>query len=125
VTLSDQGTMQSVELANLKQGGKRTLGVPPDAHLGVTADLGSGENVRSIGIQISGDENILESIEVVDGAGHKVSNGMSSWSLNGGPAHKTIGLNKPVDDSMKLVAKIVLNRKLTTVRFDLKDIPLP
>jgi hypothetical protein len=125
VTLAGQGTIQSVELANLKQGGKKALAFPPGAHLGVTVDLGSGADVRSIGLEISGDEKVLESIEVVDASGHNVSSGMSSWSFGGGPAHKSIGLNKPVDDSMKLVAKFVLNRKLTTVRFDLKDIPLP
>jgi hypothetical protein len=50
---------------------------------------------------------------------------MSSFSFNGGPAHKTLELEKPVDSSMKLVAKLAVNRSQTTVQFDLKDIPLP
>jgi hypothetical protein len=125
VTLSDQGTIQSSELTNLKQAGKRALRFPPGVHLSVSADVASGDAVRSIGIEISGDEALLESIEVVDGSGKKVGSGMSSWSFNGGPAHKSIELSKPLDDTMKLVAKFALNRKLTAVSFDLKDIPLP
>ena len=125
VTLSTQGTIRSVELTNLKQGGKRALAFPTDAHLGVTADLGSGEAVRQIAIETSGDEGILESVEVVDGSGHTVSSGMSRWSLNGGPAHQSLQVNKPLDDSMKLVVKYAADRKLTTVPFDLKDVPLP
>ena len=38
---------------------------------------------------------------------------------------KTLTLRQPLDDSMKLVAKIALNRKITKVPFDLKDIKLP
>ena len=125
VVLSDRGTIQSAELTNLKQTGKRMLVFPPEVHLGVTADIVSGEAGRSIGIEISGEEGLLESLEVVDGSGHKVGSGMSSWSFNGGPAHKKIDLGKPVDDSMKLVAKFALGRKFTTLPFDLKAIPLP
>ena len=84
-----------------------------------------GKDVRSIGLDITGDENALESIEVFDAAGEKVSSGMSSWSFNNGPAHKSLDLQKPLDDSMKLVAKIAVDRKIVTVPFDLKDIALP
>ena len=45
--------------------------------------------------------------------------------MNGGPVQKSIGLAKPLDDSMKLVVKVVSDRKFTKVRFDLKDVPLP
>lgn len=125
LTLAEQGTLQTVETNRLKSGGKQSLPIPPDAHLGITADVAAGDNVHSIGIEITGDEAALESIEVVDASGKKVSGGMSSWSVNGGPAHKSLELDRPLDDSMKLVAKISLNRKLTVVPFDLKDIPLP
>jgi hypothetical protein len=125
LTLADSGTIQSVELGNLKNTGKQALALPADAHLGVTVDVASGDNVHSIGIEITGDEKILESIEVVDASGKKISTGMSSWSVNDGPAHKSLELGRPVDDTMKLVAKFSLDRKLTTVPFDLRDIPLP
>jgi hypothetical protein len=124
-TLSDEGTLQTVELGNLKGAGKKALAFPPGVHLGVTADVPPGEAVRSLALEITGDEAILDSLEVVDASGRKVASGTSSWSLNGGPVHKSLQLNKPLDDSMKLVAKFALNRKLTTVRFDLKDIALP
>ncbi len=124
LTLSDQGTIQTVELPHLTGAGTKTLPIPADAHVSVTATVKDGD-ARSIGIEISGDEAALESVEIMDASGHKLSNGMSSWSVNGGPAHKSLGLDKPLDDSMKLVAKVALNRKLTTVPFDLKDIPLP
>jgi hypothetical protein len=125
LTLSDQGTMQTVELGNLKGAGKKALAFPPEVHVGVTADVPPGEVVRSIAIEITGDEGILDSLEVVDASGHKVASGTSSWSFNGGPVRKSLQLSKPLDDSMKLVAKFASNRKLTTVRFDLKDIALP
>ena len=125
LTLSEQGTLQTVELGNLKGAGKKPLAFPSEVHLGVTADVPPGEVVRSIALEITGDEGILDSLEVVDASGRKVTSGTSSWSLNGGPVHKSLELNKPLDDSMKLVAKFTLNRKLTTVRFDLKDIALP
>jgi hypothetical protein len=125
LSLAEQGTLQTVELATLKGAGKKTLACPTGACVGITADVAAGDNVRSIGLEITGDESALESIEVVDAAGKAVSSGISKWSFNGGPAHKTLGLTKPLDDSMKLVAKVALNRKITKVAFDLKDIVLP
>lgn len=125
ITLSDKGTSQSAELANLKQPGKRTLTIPPEAHFGVTVDIPSGDDVHSIPVVVTGDENVLDSLDVVDGSGEKVSNGMSSFSMNGGPAQKSIEISRPIDASMKLVAKFSLNRKLIVVPFDLKDITLP
>jgi len=123
--LAEQGTLQTIELAALKGAGKKVLPVPPNAGVQVTATVPSGESVRSIDIQITGDESALESLEVVDASGKKISGGMSSWSMNGGPVKKTLSLHQPLDDSMKLVAKVALNRKVTKVPFDLKDIKLP
>jgi hypothetical protein len=91
----------------------------------IAATVASGAAVRSIGIDITGDESAVESLEVVDASGRKISNGMSSWAFNGGPVQKTLTLRQPLDDSMKLVANIALNRKITKVAFDLKDIKLP
>jgi hypothetical protein len=125
LTISDQGTVQTVELGHLPGAGKKALAMPDGAGVGVTVTVAAGDKVKEIGLEITGDEAALESIEVVDAAGKEVSGGMSSWSMNGGPAHKSLDLNRPLDDSMKLVAKVSLNRKLTVVPFDLKDIPLP
>jgi hypothetical protein len=124
-SLADLGTLQTVELAALKGVGKKALPLPAGAPLSVTADVAAGEDVRSIGIEITGDEGALESIEIIDAAGKKVSSGISSMSFNGGPPHKSLSLNKPLDNSMKLVAKVALNRKISKVAFDLKDIALP
>jgi hypothetical protein len=125
LTLSSQGTLQSVELTKLKSGGTQTFAFPPEAHLGVTTSVAGGNDVQSIGLEITGDEGLLESIEMVDASGQTISTGMSSWSMNGGPAHKSLDLSRPLDDSMKLVAKFSLDRKLTVVPFDFKDINLP
>jgi len=125
LNLAEPGTIQTIESGPLKGAGKKTLVIPAEARLGVIADVAAGEDVRSIGIEITGDENALESIQVVDGTGRDVSGGMSSWSFNGGPAHKSLSLKKPLDDSMKLVAKVALNRKITKVAFDLRDVALP
>jgi hypothetical protein len=123
--LTDAGTLQTIEVSALKGAGKKALTMPAGAGVGVTVTAGSGDNVRSLSLEISGDESALESIEVVDATGKKVSSGMSSWSFNGGPAHKSLDLNQPLDDSMKLVAKVSLNRKHIKVPFDLQDIALP
>lgn len=123
--LSEQGTLQTNELAGLKGAGKKTLAVPSNAGVGIVVTVGAGDAVRSIGIEITGDESAVESVEVVDASGRKISSGMSSWTLNGGPVTKTLTLRQPLDDSMKLVATLALNRKVTKVPFDLKDIRLP
>jgi len=123
--LADAGTVQTVEAAGLKGAGTKALAIPTSAKLQVSATASAGDNVRSISLEITGDESALESVEVIDGAGRKVSNGMSSWSINTGPAHKSLGLTKPLDDTMRLVVKIILDRKIIKVPFDLKDIALP
>jgi hypothetical protein len=123
--LAEQGTSQTIELAGLKGAGKKALAVPANAGVGIAATVASGEAVRSVGIEITGDESAVESLDVVDASGKKISNGLSSWTLNGGPVKKTLTLRQPLDDSMKLVATLALNRKITKVPFDLKDIRLP
>lgn len=125
LTLSNQGTMQTAELPKLKGAGRKTLSLPPEAHLTVTAIVGAGDKVRSIDIETSGDETVLDSLDVVDASGEKISTELWSWGANSGPAHRSIELQRPLDDSMKLVAKFALDRKFTVVSFDLKDIPLP
>ena len=122
--LAEQGTLQTIEVA-LKGAGKKVLPVPPNAGVGITATVESSEAVRSIAVEITGDESAIESLEVVDASGRKITDGMSSWSINGGPVQKTLSLRQPLDNSMKLVAKIAVNRKVTKVPFDLKDIKLP
>lgn len=123
--VAEPGTLQTIELAALKGAGKKPLAVPANAGVGITATVASSEPLRSIGIEIIGDESALESLEVVDASGRKISDGMSSWAINGGPVKKTLTLRQPLDDSMKLVAKLALNRKITPISFDLKDIKLP
>jgi hypothetical protein len=123
--LTDAGTLQTIEVSSLKNAGKKVLALPAGAGVGVTIDAGSGDNVRSLRLEITGDESALESLEVVDATGRIVSSGMSSWSFNGGPVQKSLELNQPLDDSMKLVAKVSLNRKLIKVPFDLQNIVLP
>ena len=125
VSLSQKGNIRSVELAGLKSPGPKTLAIPAEANLHIVATVAPGENARSINVQITGDEGALESIEVLDGAGKKISSGLSSWSVNGGPVHQSMDLGKPVDDSMKLVAKVATDRKVVKIPFDLSNIPLP
>jgi hypothetical protein len=125
-SLAQQGTIKTVELTALKStGNNKKLDVPAEAGLTITLTIKSDKDDNSIGLQMTGDENALESIEVLDAAGEKVSSGMSSWSFGGGPEQKSIDLRKPLDDSMKLVAKVAVDRKIVVVPFDLKDIALP
>lgn len=123
--LSDAGKTNTVELGGLKRGGKRAIPLPNGSPVGVTIVVPSGENIRSISLQCTGDDSALASVEIVDGTGRSISTGISSWSLNGGPVEKSLGLAKALDDSMKLVVKVISDRKFTNVTFDLKDIPLP
>lgn len=125
VSLASAGTEKTFELANLKSPGKRTMDIPASANLTITVDAVSGDHVRKLEIELTGNEDAVESLEVVDASGRKVSNGMSSWFMDNGPIHRSIDLRKPLDDSMKLVAKIDLDRKFTKVSFDLKDVSLP
>lgn len=123
--LSDGGKTNVVELGTLKHAGKRAVPLPNGAPMGLTIVVPSDDNVRSIRIESTGDDSALASLEVVDATGKSISTGISSWSMNGGPAQKSLGLAKPLDDSMKLVVKVISDRKITAVPFDLKDIPLP
>jgi hypothetical protein len=123
--LSDGGKTNTVELAGLKRAGKREVSMPNGCPVGITIVVPSDDNVRSISLQCTGDDSALASVEIVDGTGKRISNGLSSWSINGGPAQKSLGLSKALDDSMKLVVKIITDRKFTNVSFDLKDILLP
>lgn len=125
LSVAEQGTIQTVELTGLKPGDSKEMKIPAEAGIGITAMVEPGDDVHSVAYTVSGDENALESIEVLDASGKKVSNGTSSWSFGSGPAHKSVDLDKPLDASMKLVAKIAVGRKTTKVPFDLKDIPLP
>lgn len=125
LVVCDQGTIQEAALTNLTEPGKKTLSIPGNSNTSLSVDVPAGGKTHSLEIEIAGDESMFESIDVLDGSGHKVSNGISSWNVNGGPVHKSIELSKPLDASMKLVAKFATNRRRASVRFDLKDIPLP
>jgi hypothetical protein len=123
--LSDGGKTNTVEVAALKHAGKKAVPLPNGSPVGLTIVVPSDDNARSISVESTGDDGAIASLEVVDDNGKKISNGMSSWSLNGGPVQKSLGLAKPLDDSMKLVVKIISDRKFAKVPFDLKDVPLP
>ena len=123
--VSDGGKTNTVELGALKRGEKTEVPLPKGCPVGVGIVVGSGDSIRSISLQCTGDDNALASIEIVDGTGKRVSTGMSSWSIGGGPVQKSFGLSKALDDSMKLVVKVISDRKFTNVTFDLKDIALP
>jgi hypothetical protein len=123
--LSDGGKTNTVELAGLKRAGKKEVPLPNGCPIGITIVVPADDNVRSISLQCTGEDSALASVEIVDATGKRISNGISSWSMNGGPAQKSLGLSKALDDSMKLVVKIISDRKFTNVTFDLKDIPLP
>lgn len=123
--LSDGGKTNTAELAGLNVPGKKAVPVPNGSPVTVTVVVPDDENARSLSLETTGDENALASIEIVDAGGKKVSNGMSKWSMSGGPVHESLDLAKPLDASMKLVVKVISDRKITKVPFDLKDIPLP
>ncbi len=125
LVLSDGGKTNTVELGGLNSPGKKTVPLPNNSPLTISVVVPDDAKERSLSLETTGDESALASIEIVDAAGKKISNGMSKWSMGGGPEHQSIGLSKPLDASMKLVVKIISDRKLTTVPFDLKNIPLP
>jgi len=123
--LSDGGKTNTVELGGLKSPGKKTVPLPNGSPATVTVVVPDDENVHSLSLEITGDESALASVEIVDAGGKKISTGISRWSINGGPAQQSLGLMKPLDASMKLVVKVISDRKITKVPFDLKDIALP
>jgi len=124
VELAQQGTIKTVEVPDIATPGTKKLALPAEAGVEMTTTVKADEK-NSIGLEISGDESAIESIEVLDASGKKISNGMSSWSFMGGPAHKSLDVESPLDGTMKLVIKVGLDRKITKVPFDLKDIALP
>lgn len=123
--LSDGGKTNTVELGGLPGAGKKAVPLPNGSPVTVTAVVPDHDNVTSLSLEITGDESALASVEIVDAGGKSISNGVSKWSMNGGPVHQSVGLRKPLDASMKLVVKVISDRKITNVPFDLKDIALP
>lgn len=123
--LCDGGKTNTVELGGFNGAGKKAVPLPNGSPVTVTVVAPEGENVRSLSLEITGDESALASIEIVDASGKSISTGMSKWSLNGGPVKQSLGLAKPWDPSMKLVVKVISDRRFTKVPFDLKDIRLP
>jgi hypothetical protein len=123
--LSDGGKTNTVELGGLIGAGKKVVPLPNGSPVAVTVVVPDRENVDRLSLEITGDESALDSVEVVDASGKKNSIGISRWTINGGPAHQSLGLWKPLDASMKVVVKTISDRKITKVPFDLKDIQLP
>lgn len=123
--LSDGGKTNTVELGGLNVAGKKAVPLPQGSPVTVTVVVPERENVQVLSLETAGDESALASIEVVDAGGKRVSGGISKWSMNGGAVHQSLGLMKPWNASMKLVVKVISDRKTTKVPFDLKDIRLP
>ncbi|HLX68971.1 MAG TPA: hypothetical protein VKV04_05015 [Verrucomicrobiae bacterium] len=123
--LSDGGKTNTVELGGLVGAGKKTVGLPSGSPVTVAVVVPDHDNVRSLSLEITGDESALASVEVIDAGGKTVSTGVSRWSMNGGPVHQSMDLRKPLDASMKLAVKVISDRKIINVPFDLKDIALP
>ncbi len=123
--VSDGGKTNTVELGGLNSPGKKSVPLPSGFPLTITVVVPDDAKDHSLNLETTGDDTALASIEVVDAAGKKISTGMSKWSMMGGPTHESLDLTKPLDASMKLEVKIISDRKITTVPFDLKNIPLP
>jgi len=124
ISIIDQGTIKTVEITGLKPGDKKKLDVPANAGVTLTTNI-KQDDLTNIELEVSGNNDAIDSLEVYDAAGEQISNGGGHWSVDDGPIHRTISLSKPLDASMKLVAKISVDRKTTKIPFDLKDIALP
>jgi len=123
--LSLGGKTNTVKLGSLNSPGKKTVPTPDGSPVSIAFTVPDGAKVRSLNLEITGDENALASVEMIDASGKRVSTGISKWSLNGGPARQSLDLTRPLDGAMELVARIVTDRKYIKVPFDLRDIPLP
>lgn len=121
--LAEQGTIKTVTVPDIATPGSKKLDLPAAAGVQITTTV-DADKKTSVGMNITGDEDAIESIEVLDSSGKKISNGMS-WFLGSGPKHKSLDLESPLDATMKLVVKLAVDRKITKVPFDLKDIALP
>jgi len=125
VSITGQGTLKTVELTGLKPGDKKKMDLPANAGVTITTNINKDGNQNELEVEITGSEDAIDSLEVLDASGKKISNGASSWSMGTGPVHRTLNLEKPLDATMKLVAKVSVDRKTIKVPFDLKDINLP
>ncbi|MCL2645716.1 MAG: hypothetical protein FWD61_01780 [Phycisphaerales bacterium] len=124
ISLSDKGTLKTAELTGLKPGDKKKMDLPTNAGVTITTDIKKGNNLRELKVEITGNADAIDSLELFDAAGKKVNIGY--WSTGDGLVYRTINLiDKPLDETMKLVAKISVDRKITKIPFDLKDIVLP
>ncbi|MCL2646644.1 MAG: hypothetical protein FWD61_06510 [Phycisphaerales bacterium] len=127
LTITDPGTLQTAELTDLKPGDKKKMDFPENVGIALTVNVKDGSDVKDITIAIAGPEDLIDTLEVQDSEGKAVSynEGGSYQNKPNSPILRRLRLNKPLDASMKLVAKVSVDRTLTKIPFDLKDIDLP
>lgn len=101
-------------------GVKVTVLDPKKAKAGL--NFGGGDE-PGITLEITGPEDAIEKMEVLDG-GKNVSNGSSSFGMND-KRTTTLSLEKPLNDAMTVKLHLMVGQKLVDVPIDLKDIPLP
>jgi len=127
VTITDPGTLHTAELIGLKPGDKRKMDLPENAGITLTVNIKDGTDIKEVEIEIAGPEDLVHSFEVQDAEGKIISHRDSGMYVNtpNSPIFSRFKLSKPLDETMKFVAKISVDRKITKVPFDLKDIELP
>ncbi len=127
LSVATRGTVKRVEATGLLTAGKQTMDIPAAAgiQIALTVIHPAGKETPSIDVAISGDPNALESFEVVNANGQTINEGIWTVSYNRRAKRQQFDLKVPLEDSMKVVAKVAVDRKITRVRFDLGDIPLP
>lgn len=113
----------------LKQAGVtvKVLDKKAAAANGMPADMpmmGNMGNGPSVSVEISGNPNAIESMDVVDAGGQSVANGSFDMTTDN-VMTKTIQLSKPLSPAMTLKLGVSVGQKAITVPFELKDIDLP
>jgi len=125
VSVADPGTLKTFELANLKPGEKKKMDIPKDTEVSITTNIPDAKDIKTLQAIITGRDDAIESLEIQNAQGKNISRGGRSRPPSDGSAHYVLILEKPLDETMKLVAKIRVDRNIIKIPFDLKDIELP
>jgi len=124
LSIADQGTLKTLELTGLKPGEKTKMDTPENAGVTITASIQKDNSLNVLDVEMIGNDGAVDSLEVQDAQGNKISND-NVWFTGHGAVRRIFHLDKPIDETMKLVVKISVDRTITKVPFDLTDIDLP
>lgn len=127
MTISDESRSLVIpKLASFIARGGQMKGVG-SKKLSVWMGIDQGDNGKNLYGYLNGNPTIIRRIEIIDASGILLKQGYipDDYDDRNNKMCSFFKLPRIVDDQMSLKIEVAATQKVVTVRFDLKDIPLP